>query len=109
MGHLAPLTGGLNTGYVDITAADGVQEVIAAVSGKRIIVYAVHLSGAANGAVTFHSASTQISGSYRCGVNATQTIQWPDGTPLFATVAGEALGIKSANTNVGVSVLYFTE
>ena len=75
------------------TSASGATELVAARTGKRILVlsYVVNASGAVG--VKFQSASTDLTGTLTLAANQTQDAYYSE-AGYFQTVAGEALNIN---------------
>lgn len=84
-------------------------EVVAAVTGKQICVYAIKLIASAAGTVKFSSnGSTDLEGAQSLAANGgyTETVQPPN--YLLATAIGESLNlIITGSTNIGGRVSYF--
>jgi len=101
---LSPDAGiGTTSGFANL-AASGL--VIAAVTGKRIRVFAVLVSALAAATVKFQSAAADISATFPLAANG-GFVMPTIGRPWFVTNTSEALNlVMSLATTVGVQVIY---
>lgn len=103
-------TGPLKTALIDTAAASGDTEVVAAVSGKEIVVHHYHLLAAAAVSVEFQDTAVgAISGLYPLTAAAFVSSGFKR-EGWFRTTAGEALDINASTTvQVGGMILYTEE
>lgn len=93
---------------INLTASSNVQEVVAAVSAKKIVVIGADLSASTACTVTWYSAAAAI--SHDMTLAATGGRVWPQSYAGWAkTVAGEALNAKCQTGNCGVLIAYREE
>jgi hypothetical protein len=94
--------------FESITSPDTDEELVAAVTGKRIGVFYVEIRASADAVVTFNSASTAIDAPEYVAANGGSNRGNPDNqTPLFITNFGEALTVTSTGTaSVSVRVIW---
>lgn len=94
--------------FETVTSPDTAEEVVAAVTGKRIAVFYVELRADAAATVTFNSASTAIDSPEYVAASGGSNRGSPDNqTPLFITNSGEALTVTSTGTaSVSVRVIW---
>lgn len=92
----------IKTKSVDVT--DASAEVVAAVTGKRIVVLALEASAPAAETIVFKSDTTAISPTYYLAAESSFAIQFNPGG-LFATVAGKALN-ATVSSAAGIRVSY---
>jgi hypothetical protein len=94
--------------FETITSPDTAEEVVAAVTGKKIAVFYVELRADADATVTFNSASTAIDAPEYVAASGGSNRGNPDNqTPLFITKASEALTVTSTGTaSVSVRVIW---
>lgn len=93
--------------FAKITAASsGANEIVAAVTGKKIVVLSYHLSSAGTVNAKWQSASTDISGLLYTVANIGVPVAF---SPVghFATASGEALNLNlSGAVAVGGHLVY---
>jgi hypothetical protein len=93
---------------INLTANAAVQEVVAAVSGKKIVIVGADLSASTACTVTWYSAAAAI--SHDMTLAATGGRVWPQSHAGWVkTVAGEALGAKCQTGNCGILIAYREE
>jgi hypothetical protein len=93
--------------FENVAASDTDEEIVAAVSGKKIRVLAVvAVAGGTATNLTFNSASAAISPLLANGTNGGEVLPYnPHG--WFQTVAGEALTVTTgAGSTTGILILY---
>lgn len=94
--------------FETITSPDTAEEIVAAVSGKRIAVFYAEVRADADAVTTFNSASTAIDApEYVAGKGGSNRGSPDNQTPLFITKESEALTITSTGTaSVSVRVIW---
>lgn len=86
--------------------SDGDNEVVAAVTGRRIRVLGIYLSADAAGQVAIKSGSTVIGKAEFIASNLSQNVSM-GGVPVFQTASGEALVINTtASQDIAGFVTY---
>lgn len=94
--------------FETVTSPDTAEEIVAAVTGKRIAVFYAEIRADADAIATYNSASTAIDAPEYVAANGGSNRGSPDNqTPLFATNAGEALTITTLGTaSISVRVIW---
>lgn len=89
---------GTQSAAISVTA--GTNELVAAVTGKRIKVFSYAVVATGAGTVKFQSASTDLTGAMSFAANGGISCA-PGDDPWFATAAGEALNIVTSGSAAG--------
>jgi hypothetical protein len=94
--------------FETVTSPDTAEEIVAAVTGKRIAVFYAEIRADADAVVTFNSASTAIDAPEYAAASGGSNRGSPDNqTPLFITQPGEALTVTSTGTaSVSIRVIW---
>ena len=94
--------------FETVNSPDTAEEIVAAVTGKRIAVFYAEIRADADAVTTFNSNTTAIDAPEYVAANGGSNRGSPDNqTPLFVTETGQALTITSTGTaSVSVRVIW---